>query len=109
MTIGAFYFYPRYFGAICNCCYACCHFSALSAAISLRYSPIGALCAVNVAPSTYNDGKWSDSTTYKSDAGILAALGGMQFILWCCQCYVCCIPCLMTPIAAKKVRAERDD
>jgi len=102
LTCGAFYFYPRYFGTLCNFCYSCCHCSAWLACMTMRFNPIGALCAANVAPSTYKDGKWDDSTTYKSDGGMLAALGILQAMFWFCQCCFCCLPCLLTPVAEKK-------
>ena len=103
MTCGAFYFYPRYFGTLCNFCYSCCHCTAWFACLSTRFNPLGALCAANVAPSTYKDGKWDyESTTYKDDGGMLAAFGILQSMFWFCQCCFCCLPCLLTPVAEKK-------
>ena len=64
LTCGAFYWTPRMIGTVINCCCGCCNFFAFTGAIGYRFNPAGAICAVNIAPSTYGNGKWSDSTTY---------------------------------------------
>ena len=54
MTFGAFFFYPRVIGTLCNCCCACfCHFGAWTMALAYRYNPIGVYCSINVAPNHY--------------------------------------------------------
>ena len=68
MAIGGFFFWPRYVGTWINFCYACCHCSACSMGLAVSYGPIGLLCKTNVAGNNYEgDGKFNDSTTYKSD------------------------------------------
>jgi len=103
LSFGGFFFCPRYFGTFFNLCYACCHCMACGAAIGVVANPLGRICAINIAPSTLEDGdwrdrkNWSDVTTYQSDAGSLIAMAITQLILWCMQCYCCCIPTLLTP------------
>ena len=55
MTLGAFWFYPRYFGALCNMCYSCCNCAAWITVLSRRFNPIGNWCSYNVAE--YSDAK----------------------------------------------------
>ena len=103
LSFGAFYFCPRYWGSLCNLCYACCHCLACGAALGVTLSPIGQICSKNIAPSHYEgDWKWSDDSTYQSDAGMILGMGIVQFILWCVQCYCCCCPLLMTPRKEKE-------
>ena len=98
MTVGAFYFYPRLIGTFFNCCYACCHLVAWVLTLAARFNPLGRNCVLNVAPIQYEgDGKWNDLSTYKKDGSVLAALGAMQALLWCIQCYCCSLPLYSTP------------
>jgi len=98
MTIGAFWYYPRLIGTFCNCCCGCCHFAAFTVALAYRTNPLGAYCSANVAGIQYEgNGKYNDSWTYKKDGGVLMALGAIQIILWCVQCYCCCLPLYWTP------------
>ena len=102
LCLGAFYYCPRYFGSFINFCYACCHCGACMSAIFVAVSPYGRHCMMNIAPSHYEgNGEFSDSSTYQSDGGTMIALGIVQFMLWCCQCYCCCFPLLLTPKKAK--------
>jgi len=89
MTFGAFYFYPRLIGTFLNCCFSCCHFAAWITALAVRFSPIGNMCGLNISGNQYEvlpDGtiKFNDSWTYKKDGSVLALLGFLQMILWCC-------------------------
>ena len=98
MTLGAFYFYPRIIGTFINCCYGCCHLIAWTLILGMRFNPIGNHCVLNVAPLQYTgDNTFDDSWTYKKDGSVLAILGALQFILWCCQCYCCWLPLYCTP------------
>ena len=75
LIFGSEFFYARYAGTICNCCYACCHCSAFITALAMRYNPLGKLCYHNVAPATYEgDQKWSEEITYQNDGAILGGL-----------------------------------
>ena len=68
LSVGAFYFYPRLIGTFCNFCLGCCHLSAFSMALAARYSPAGAICAVNISSNQYEgDGQFNDEWTYKKD------------------------------------------
>ena len=101
MTLGAFFWYPRLFGTLCNCCCSCCHCLAWAAALAVRFNPVGIWCGFNVAPIQYEGNrKFNDSHTFKSDGGILAAFGILQLIFWCCQCYCCWLPLYWTPEAS---------
>ena len=60
MTLGAFWFWPRYFSNICNCCLGCCNLGGWTFAISMRYNPIGEVCAMNIAGNTYKDGRFTN-------------------------------------------------
>ena len=72
LMLGSFFFYPRLLGTVCNCCAACCSCIAFSSIFTVRFSPLGQLCAVNIAPSTFTESKnWSKDTTYKSDGDLL--------------------------------------
>jgi len=75
LSIGAFYFYPRLIGTFCNFCLGCCHLSAFSIAIAARYSPAGALCAINISPNQVDGKTWSDEWTYQKEGQLLGALG----------------------------------
>ena len=107
---------------MCNFCYACCHCAAFSIAIGVRFSPLGIWCSYNVAPvkydsdmplnfnlkeGTYHFDKFSDEQTYQSDSGVLAILGVIQSILWCLQCYCCCLPLLYTPVGGNKDKDKK--
>ena len=108
LAIGGFYFQPRYWGTFCNLCYACCHCSAFSLAIGVRFNPLGIWCSYNIAPIQWKDNALDDSHTYQSDGGILAGLGIIQFILWCVQCYCCCLPLYHTPIGGDKDKDKKN-
>jgi len=76
MAFGAFFWLPRFLGSIFNCFCACLNLHAFIGVLTHRFSPNGKICAINIAPSTFVGGhKWSDETTYKSDASLLATLG----------------------------------
>ena len=124
MTFGACFFYPRYFGSMCNFCYACCHCAAWSMILGVRFNPFGIYCSYNTAPTKYDpdvplnfnrpDGTWhfdkfSDETTYEGEAGTLAGLGVIQSILWCVQCCCCCLPLLYTPVGGDKDKDKKKD
>mmetsp|Transcript_37870 Transcript_37870/g.46109 ORF Transcript_37870/g.46109 Transcript_37870/m.46109 type:complete len:263 (+) Transcript_37870:3-791(+) len=112
LMFGAFFFYPRYFGTMCNLCYGCCHCSAFITALAVRFNPYGLWCSVNIAGNKYegmgSDGKhkWSDEQTYQSDGNVLAMMASIQAVLWCFQCYCCCVPLLQTPIYDKKDKSK---
>ena len=84
MVLGAYFFAVRLFASIFNCCYGCCHCLAFATALGVRWNPLGQICSHNVAPSTFKDDKWSDTTTYESDASVLNTLGMVSAFIWCC-------------------------
>jgi len=98
MTFGAYWFYPRLIGTFVNCCYGCCHLAAWTMAVGVFGSPLGQSCVINVQPNQY-EGKeiFNDSMTWKKDGQILISLGALQCILWCVQCFCCCLPLYNTP------------
>lgn len=75
MAAGAFFWYPRLIGTICNFFCACIfHFIAVVLLFAGRFNPKGKLCALNIVPSTmimgiYDGGLDIDNafygTTYK--------------------------------------------
>ena len=98
LTFGAFWYYPRLIGTICNCCCGCAHFGTMVAALSYRFSPYGNYCAANEGGNAHlGGGKFDDSWTFKKDGQTLAALGAIQCIFWIIQCYCCCLPLYLTP------------
>lgn len=74
MSIGGFYFYPRYCGSVTNWLLACCcHISSISAAFSARFNPFGVACSWNIAPSEY-EGDFNfkeDGFTYSDEANMI--------------------------------------
>ena len=103
MAVGAYFWWPRMFGAYINLCYACCHCSAFTMALALRFNPVGAWCAIIIAPSEYKgNGEWDDTMTYKKDGELLGSLASIQAVFWFFQCFFCCLPCLNTPVKKSK-------
>ena len=79
LTFGAFFFWPRYFGTICNCCCACfAHLTAIITAMMGRWGAAGDNCAMNIAPVKYKDSEF-DSTgrTYEDDANLMSTFIGL--------------------------------
>ena len=103
LTCGAFLFYPRYFGTLCNMCYSCCNCCAAFSAIAVRFGPFGIWCSYNESPYTYDNEKLVlNGPTYMSDGSILGAIGLLNAIFWCFQCYCCCLPLFTTPVYSKR-------
>ena len=85
LIFGSFYFYPRLVGTYLNCCCSCGHIAVAAYALALRFNPVGAHCAINVARIQYKGAsKFDDTWTYKRDGDTLAALCILQVIFWCC-------------------------
>mmetsp|Transcript_1453 Transcript_1453/g.2101 ORF Transcript_1453/g.2101 Transcript_1453/m.2101 type:complete len:155 (+) Transcript_1453:213-677(+) len=83
MAVGGCFWWPRMYGAYINFCYACCHCSAFSFALGVRFNPVGNLCVFNIAPSEYKgEGKWDDTMTYQKDGELLGALASIQALFW---------------------------
>ena len=108
MVLGAYFFAVRLLASIFNCCYGCCHCLAFATALGVRWNPLGQICSHNIAPSTFKDDKWSDATTYESDASVLNTLGMVSAFIWCCQCCVCWVPLILTPVDKKKKKQDAD-
>ena len=59
LAIGAFWFWPRYVGTVLNCCFGCCHCSAIMWMLSGVLGPAGRICSFNISTSTYQgDYEW---------------------------------------------------
>ena len=100
LCLGSFFWAPRYIGSVCNCC--CCIFSytAMIIGFATRYNPIGNICAVNMAPTSFSDGKWDmEGSTYSSDAAVLSTFAILNVFVCCCSCFCFCFPCCATPLA----------
>jgi len=108
MAVGAFWFYPRLIGTFVNCCFGCCHLAAWAFALSVYANPLGQSCMLNIIGNQYGGKEynaslntwiteWSDDWTYQKDGTVLFALGTIQALMWCVQCFVCWIPLYSTP------------
>lgn len=51
MAFGAFYWYPRFFSAICNGCLSCCNCCIAFGVLAGLLSPMSQLCSFNIAPA----------------------------------------------------------
>lgn len=99
LTFGACFFWPRYIGTVCNWFLCICHLVGFIVMILGAAAPMGRICSYNKGTSTY-DGDYKfvwDGMTYQGDHAVLVGLGIFMAILWCCQVFVCCAPCLLTP------------
>ena len=99
MACGAYYWWPRLLGTLCNCCLSCVHLSAWIVIFSARFSPLGNYCAINIAPiqlkgDTMDD--FDDEWTYQSEGGLMIIFGVIQALLFLCQCFCWC-PLYRTP------------
>lgn len=64
MTLGAFWFYPRYCSNIINCFCGCFGLVGFSLTLAFRHNPIGKACSINVAPNAWRNGRFTDDSTY---------------------------------------------
>ena len=66
MTIGAFWFWPRFIGTWCNCCLGCCHISGISFMLAGATNPMGRICSYNKSTVEYKgDYEWDyDGMSY---------------------------------------------
>ena len=64
LTCGSFFWWPRYCGSLFNCCYCCCTYAGMVFTLAVRFNPMGEMCAINIAPSTWDGAFWKDDTTY---------------------------------------------
>lgn len=78
LTIGAFWFYPRFFGTICNCCLGCCHFYGIVAALNGAVGPYGIWCGMNVGPVEYKGNQKLNDVAWRRLADLLVCL----VLLW---------------------------
>ena len=102
LTFGAFLFWARYIGTICNLIYSTFNCIAFLLVLTFRFYPVGNWCSYNDAPNSFSSRLAKglpdeDGTTYRSDATYMAVFGILQGILWVFQCFCCCLPCIMTP------------
>ena len=112
LTVGTFFFMPRYIGTICNWIMGCfCNAAWIALAMSSRGSAAGELCEDNEAPVVYlGEGKWDDSgITYSNDAMYMRFLIWLQCALWALQMFVCWIPCFCTPVLDEEWEREQKD
>ena len=101
LSMGAFWFWPRLIGTWLNCCFGCCHCSAISYLVVGVMGPYGRICSYNVSTSTYlgDIQQWDeDGMTYQNDHGLMLTLAMLQTILITAQCCCCWVPLCGTPV-----------
>lgn len=79
LTVGTFYFMPRYIGTVCNCIMGCFfNFAWIVLAMGARGSTAGEQCEENNSPVVYlgNDTWDMNGRTYGQDAVY------MRFLIW---------------------------
>ena len=99
LTIGAFWFWPRFIGTICNCFLSCCHGIGVGFLFAGALNPYPRICSYNKSTSSYEgDYEWNyEGMTYEREHGMMFFLGVLQFIIMCAQCCCCCLPLCCTP------------
>ena len=100
MMCGAFYWWPRFFGAVCNYFLCIMHLVGIIFTGVALGSPYGRICSYNKSINTYEgDYKWDwEGNTYDGDHGLLLATFVLMLIFWIIQVTCCCLPCCMTPV-----------
>ena len=110
MTIGAFWFWPRYIGTICNCCLGCCHISGIGFMLAGALNPYPRICSFNKSTAEYKgDYEWDyDGMTYQNEHSLMLGFAIVQLIFWTVQCCCCCLPLCTTPVKDEAHKAEKD-
>jgi len=110
MTIGAFWFWPRFIGTWCNCCLGCCHITGISFMLAGATNPMGRYCAFNKSTVEYKgDYEWDfDGMTYQSEHSMMFGLAIVQLLFWFIQCYCCCLPLIYTPVKDDAHTAKKE-
>ena len=109
LAFGAFYFWPRLIGTVCNsCCLCCCHFIGLIFMLVGVGNPFARICQYNKATSTYaGDYKWDwEGRTYSGDFKFMFSCSIVMSFMWCIQITCCALPCFMTPIKPDKLKSD---
>ena len=98
---GAFLFWPRIIGGVCNCFLSCVHFAAIIATAVFRFRLYGQLCALSQGPAYIDENNnLTTERTFETDGQMISGL-------WISQLFFFLVFTLGGSFPAKPAKGER--